>query len=41
MKEAGLNPNLLFYQDFNEQFEGYTQLHVLDSLCRCIELILP
>ena len=28
---------LLFYQDFNEQFEGYTQplLHVLASVAGC------
>ena len=28
---------MLFYQDFNEQFEGYTQLHVMpgDTIKGC------
>ena len=30
-----LNDTVLFYQDFNEQFEGYTQPIVISSTCYC------
>ena len=34
MSVSGNTPSLLFYQDFNEQFEGYTQQRALSFIER-------